>query len=102
PSQEKLNELYNILLDFRQKFPFNYINVFTDFFKNIEEDIDEEASIPIKILGHEHNISFSFWNATTTIGGITESLRNIIVDMTTAIILLTFLVWVVSFLRRFF
>ncbi|GAI29612.1 unnamed protein product, partial [marine sediment metagenome] len=102
PSQEKLNELYNILLDFRQKFPFNYINIFTDFFKNIEEDIDEEASIPIKILGHEHNVDFSFWDATTTIGGITESFKNIIVDMTTALILLTFLVWLVSFLRRFF
>ncbi|GAH94206.1 unnamed protein product [marine sediment metagenome] len=102
PSQEKLNELHNILLDFRQKFPFNYINIFKSFLTDIREDIDEEASISVKILGHEHNVNFNFWNATTTIRGVSESFKNIIVDMTTALILLTFLVWVVSFLRRFF
>lgn len=102
PSQEKIDKLYNILLEFSQKFPFNYINIFKDFLADVEEGIDDTASISIKILGHESNLNFNFWNATTTIGGITESLRNIIVDMTTAVILLTFLVWVVSFLRRFF
>jgi hypothetical protein len=102
PSQEKLVALYQTLGAFKEKFPFNYIDSLDNFFKTISESLDQEKSIPIKILGHESNINFTFWNSTTTIGDQVETFKNVWFDSTTMIILIGWFMWLISWIRRFF
>lgn len=102
PSQEKINDLYLTIGAFKEKFPFNYVVAMNDFFDEIGESIDEEKSIPITILGQESNVSFTFWNSTTSIGGEEETLKNVVFDFTSMIIFMGWFVWLISLIRRFF
>lgn len=102
PSQEKLEEIYQTIGAFKEKFPFNYMGSLDIFFENIAESLDEEKSIPIKILGHESDVDFTFWNNTTTIGGEEETFKNVWFDFTTAIVLIGWFVWLISWIKRFF
>lgn len=102
PSQEKVNSLYHTIGAFKDKFPFNYAGSLNRFFNDIEESIDEEKGIPIKILGQEGNVDFTFWDKTTTIGGVEETFKNIWFDFTTLVVILGFFIWIISWIRRFF
>lgn len=102
PSQTKITALYQTIGAFKDRFPFNYAGSLKTFFIDIEESIDEEKGIPIKVLGQESNVSFEFWDEETTIGGVAETFKNILFDFTTLIVLLGFFVWIISLIRRFF
>ena len=102
PSQAKLDNLYQTFGNFKIKFPFNYISALQGFFSDIKTGIDEEKSIPIKILGTESNVDLSFWNNTATIGGESETFGNIIKDATSVLVLFCWFIWLISFIKRFF
>lgn len=102
PTQTKIDELYNTLGAFQQKFPFNYILALQTFFNSVRVSLDTQKSIPIKILGQEADVSFAFWDKTTTIGGVSETFKNILFDFTTILVFLCWFVWLIHFVRRFF
>ena len=102
PSQEKLETMYQTLGAFKEKFPFNYIGILNDFFTDITTDLEATTTIPIKILGATSTVSFTFWDATTTIGGQEESFKNILFDFTTFLVLMGWFVWFISLIKRFF
>ena len=102
PTQEKVNNLKLTMDNFKTKFPFNYANSLSAFFTTIKTSVATEKSIPIKILGTESNVSFAFWEKTASIGGTTESFKNILFDFTTLLIIIAFAVWVISFIKRIF
>lgn len=102
PSQEKVNSLFQTITSVKEKFPFNYIESLRVFFIEIEENLAQEKNIPIKILGQESNVSFAFWEQETEVGGVAETLKNVLFDFTTVIILMGFFVWLLSSIRRFF
>ncbi len=102
PSQEKVNLLFQTITSVKEKFPFNYIESLRVFFIEIEENLAQEKNIPIKILGQESNVSFAFWEQETEVGGVAETLKNVLFDFTTVIILMGFFVWLLSSIRRFF
>jgi len=102
PSQEALDKLYNTIGNFKNRFPFNYIGALNSFFDDIKDSLDEEKEIPVKILGQEGDVDFSFWDKTTTIGGVGETFKNILFDFTTLIVFFGWLVWLISFIKRFF
>jgi hypothetical protein len=101
PTQAKINEFYMTMGTFKDKFPFNYARALNGFFADIKEGFDTEKNIPVKILGQTGNVNFAFWGASSTIGGVPENLGNIVKDVSTVIILLAFLVWLISFIKRF-
>lgn len=102
PSQEKVEDLYQTIGAFKEKFPFNYVASFDSFFSNIVEDLDATTTIPIEILGATSSVNFTFWNTTTTIGGEEETLNNVLFDFTTFIFLMGWFAWFISLIRRFF
>lgn len=102
PSQAKIETLYQTIGAFKNKFPFNYVASLDDFFTNISDDLEATSTIPIEILGATSSVNFVFWNATTTIGGSEETLKNILIDLTTFIILLGWFTWFISLIKRFF
>lgn len=102
PTQEKVDNLKKTLDNFKAKFPFNYIGAVNSFFTTLKTSLDTEKSIPVKVLGVESNVNFSFWDQTTTIGGTSETFKNILFDFTTAIIIIAFLFWIISFIKRIF
>lgn len=102
PTQIKIDELFNTIQNFKIKFPFNYVMAMNDFFIDIRDSLDEEKGIPITILEQESSVDFSFWEKTTTIGGESETLGNVIKDFTSMIILIGWFVWLISFIKRFF
>ncbi|GAI38124.1 unnamed protein product, partial [marine sediment metagenome] len=67
----------------------------------LKNSLDEEKGIPVKILGQEGNVDFSFWDKTTTIGGLSETFKNVLKDFTTFIIFLGWFAWLISAIRRF-
>jgi len=101
PSQEKLNDLYDTLLSFKTKFPFNYIMALDDFFKDVSENTEEEKSIPITILGAESEVNFDFWSASGEVGGETETFADTIKDFTTMVLLILFLAWLITTIKKF-
>lgn len=101
PTKEKVNEFYATIGAFKEKFPFNYARSLSDFFSAIKTGFATEKDIPIKILNASSTVSFAFWNASATIGGQSEYLKNIVKDFSTLIILLAFLVWLIGFIKRF-
>ncbi|GAI20073.1 unnamed protein product [marine sediment metagenome] len=101
PSQSKVNDLYQTFANFKDRFPFNYIGAMNLFFSDVRSSLDEEKAIPIKILGQEGDVSFSFWDKTTTIGGISEPFKNILKDFTSFIIFLGWFAWLISIIQRF-
>jgi len=102
PSQEKMDSLYQSIMSLKDKFPFNYIGIIKDFFTDIKNELASSKEIPIKIFGVEGNVDFSFWDKTVVIGGLSETFGNILIDFTSFIILLSFFVWLMSFIRRIF
>lgn len=102
PSQEKLNSLNQTFGAFKDKFPFNYSQSLMRFFSEIQESFDDPKSIPIKILGQESNVSFEFWNEITTIGGQEETLKNVVFDFTTFVIIIAWGFWLISLIKRLF
>lgn len=102
PTQAKMTVFYNTMTDFRQKFPFNYINIGRDFFADIKNDIVDDNEISIEILGNEASLDFSFWNATTSVAGAVQSYKNIFYGFTNILLGVVFFVWLIAFLRRFF
>jgi hypothetical protein len=102
PTQEKVNELNLTIKNFKAKFPFNYANSLSAFFTTIKTGLDTNRDIPIKIFGQEGNVDFDILNAEGSIGGQTETLKNIFYDITTALVIFGFLLWLISFIRRIF
>lgn len=102
PSQEKVSALYQTFGAFKEKFPFNYVGSFNEFFTAIIESFDEEKPVPIRVLGVETDVNFSFWNTTTTIGGQGETFKNVLFDFSTMAILIVWFVWLMSWIKRFF
>lgn len=102
PSQEKIDSLYQTFANFKQKFPFNYAGALAGFFNDIKISLSEEKSIPIKILGQEANVNFTFWEKTATIGGESETFKNVVKDFTSAIIIFCWFIWIISFIKRIF
>lgn len=102
PSQEKVNALYQTLGAFKDKFPINYISSMTSFFSEVTESLESTTTIPIEILGQDSEVNFTLWDATTTIGGEEESLKNILFDFTSVLVLFGWFTWLISMVRRFF
>ena len=102
PSTTTTEALYQTVGAFKEKFPFNYIASLDTFFSDIAEDLEATTTIPIEILGATSTVSFVFWEATTTIGGAEETLRNVLMDFTTFIVLLGWFAWFISLIKRFF
>jgi len=102
PSQAKINDLYYTIGAFKDRFPFSYAEALNRFFTEIETSLDEEKGIPITILGNESEVSFAFWDKTTTIGGEEETFKNIWFDFTSVIVILGWFVWLISLIKRFF
>lgn len=102
PSEEKIEILYQTFGAFKEKFPFNYLTSLNEFFSTISEDLVATTTIPIKILGQESDVSFRLWDATTTIGGSEETIKNVMIDTTTFVILMCWFVWLLSLIKRFF
>jgi len=102
PSKEKLNELKSTLDLFKQKFPFNYINLFSGFYQDINNEINETSTIPFKILGQQGYVDLAFWENTAEIGGITQTFSHIIYNFFLFLFLLIFVFWLISFLKRIF
>lgn len=102
PSQAKIETLYQTFGAFQEKFPFNYAKSLNTFFTDISESFDETTTIPIEILGATSSVSFTFWNATTTIGGEEETLKNVLFDFTTALVVIGWFAWLISLIKRFF
>lgn len=102
PSQEKIDVLFQTIGAFKMKLPFNYVNEISVFLDAIRTSIDDEAEIPIKILGQESTVSFAFWNSTTSIGGQVETLKNVVIDFSSIIMIIAWLMWLLSLIRRFF
>lgn len=102
PTQEKVNNLKSTLDNFKTKFPFNYANSMSVFFDNIKKSFETEKEIPIKILGVESNVDFSFWDQNTTIGGVSETLKNVLFDASTGFVIIAFAFWIISFIKRIF
>jgi hypothetical protein len=102
PSQEKIKELKQTMDLFKQKFPFNYINLFTNFYQDINNGINETSTISFKILGESGNISLAFWENQATIGGITQTFSHIIYNIFLFLLLFIFVLWLISYLKRIF
>lgn len=102
PSQEKVNALFDTFGAFKDKFPFSYIGAVNSFFGEISTSLDTEKGIPIKILGNEGNVDFSFWDSSAEIGGISETFKNVVFDATTILVIFGFFMWIVGFIKRFF
>lgn len=101
PSQSKINEFYLTMGTFKERFPFNYSRALSTFFSDIKTSFSTENNVPVKVLGKSGNVSFKFWSASSTIGGVPETFANILKDLSTFIIILLFVVWLISLIRRF-
>ena len=103
PSEEKIEILYQTIGAFKEKFPFNYLGSLNTFFSDITEELETaDTTIPVEILGATSSVNFMFWDATTTIGGSEEPLKNVLIDFTTFFILMGWFVWFISLIKRFF
>jgi hypothetical protein len=102
PTQEKVNELNLTMANFKAKFPFNYASSLSAFFQTIKTGLDTPKDIPVEIFGHSGDVNFDFLNATSTIGGTSETMKNILYDCNTALIIFAFVLWIISFIKRIF
>ena len=102
PSSEKINELKQTMDLFKQKFPFNYIDLFTNFYQDINNGINETSTIQFKILGQSGNVNLAFWENQATIGGITQTFSHIIYNIFLFLFLFIFVLWLISYLKRIF
>ena len=102
PSSEKINQLKQTMDLFKQKFPFNYINLFTNFYQDIYNGINETSTIRFKILGQSGNVDLAFWENQATIGGITQTFSHIIYNIFLFLFLFIFVLWLISYLKRIF
>jgi hypothetical protein len=102
PSSKKINELKQTMDLFKQKFPFNYINLFTNFYQDINNGINENSTIQFKILGQSGNVDLAFWENQATIGGITQTFSHIIYNIFLFLFLFIFVLWLISYLKRIF
>jgi len=102
PSSQKIQELKTTIEQTKQKFPFNYITFFKDFYGDIKEGISATSTISFKILNQNGNVDLTFWEKTSNVGGIVQTFSHIVKNLATFIILLVFLMWLISFGRRIF
>lgn len=102
PTQEKVDNLKQTIDNFKTKFPFNYASSLSVFFNTIKTSLDTPKDIPVEIFGNPGNLNFDFLEATETIGGTPETIKNILFDFTTALIVIGFLFWIISFIKRIF
>jgi hypothetical protein len=102
PSSEKINELKQTTDLFKQKFPFNYIDLFKSFYQDINNGINETSTIQFKILGQSGNVDLAFWENQATIGGITQTFSHIIYNIFLFLFLFIFVLWLISYLKRIF
>lgn len=102
PTQEKVNNLKMTIDNFKAKFPFNYAGSLSAFFNTIKTSLDTPKDIPVEVFGNSGNLNFDFLEATGTIGGTSETIKNILFDFSTALIVIGFLFWIISFIKRLF
>jgi hypothetical protein len=102
PSSEKINELKQTTDLFKQKFPFNYIDLFKSFYQDINNGINENSTISFKILGQSSNVNLAFWENQATIGGIKQTFSHIIYNIFLFLFLFIFVLWLISYLKRIF
>jgi hypothetical protein len=102
PTQEKVDNLRLTINNFKTKFPFNYAYSLSAFFTTIKTGLETDKNIPVEMFGHSGNVNFDFLNATGTIGGTSETFKNILYDFTSALIIFGFVLWLVSFIKRIF
>lgn len=102
PTQEKVNNLKETVDNFKAKFPFNYANSLSVFFDTIKTSLATPKDIPVEIFGNPGNLNFDFLEASGTIGGTSETIKNILFDFSTALIIIGFLFWIISFIKRIF
>ena len=101
PSQETLVSLQDTLNSFKYKFPFNYLSSTTYFFNSIKNDLNDEKEIDFKIWGKPATMNFDFLDMVVKVGGVEETLGNLIKDFSTLLIVIPFSVYMVAFIKRF-
>lgn len=102
PTPEKIQELQTTIGSVKEKFPYNYILEFKDFFIYIRDNVDDEQPVNFSILGQAGSLNFSFWQTTTTIAGSEQSIKDIIQKVFGFLILLGFGFWAFGFIKRIF
>ena len=102
PSPEKITELKTTLDLVKTKFPYNYILAVKDFFIYLKDNINESQEITFSILGQSGTLNLSFWNTTTTLAGVNQSFLNIFKTFFKFLIVLVFVLWCFSFIKRIF
>lgn len=102
PSGEKIQELRGTLDLIKEKFPYNYIVVTQDFFSYLRQNINEDQPVNFKVLNEAGTLDFTFWNTTTTLAGVSQTFLGIFKKFSIFLILLVFMVWAFSFLKRIF
>lgn len=101
PSKAKLTELGQTIDLINTKFPSNYLRAGRLFFDNVKNGINESEGIPVKILGHEQDISFDIFNATGS-AGVVGTLGNFLKVFFNLVFITIFITWALSFLKRIF
>lgn len=102
PSPQSITDLKNTIDGLKNKAPMNYISATKNFFDEIKTGINPNQDLAFKILGKTGNVSFAFWEATTTIAGQNQSFKDIFKAFFIFIIVLGFLFWAISYIRKIF
>lgn len=101
PSDKNMSDLKATLEGLKQKAPMNYISATKDFFSNINNNVSN-ATLTFAVLGKTGNVDFSFWDRTSTIGGISQTFAGTIRIFFTFILVLAFMFWAISYVRKVF
>jgi hypothetical protein len=102
PSTDKIVELENTITEVLTKAPFNYASSTKDFIDDIRTNTNTTSDISFAVLGQAGIVNFTFWDATTTIGGYTQKFSEILKTFLTFIVIMVFLVWLLSYIGRVF
>jgi len=101
PSKAGLDGLSQDIDQIRTKFPFTYISEFFYFITDIKNGVDEDKGITFSILGNEGTVDFSFWESTTSVGGVVQTFSTIFKSFVIFVILIGFVGgWLIPFIRR--
>lgn len=102
PSPETIAELRVTLDLIKTKFPYNYVLGIQNFFVYLKDNVSENQNLNFSILGQAGIVDFSLWNTTTTIAGVSNTLSGIFKLFFSFIIIMVFVFWIFSFLRKIF
>lgn len=102
PTPEKINELKNTLNLVKERFPYSYILAFQDFFSYLGDNISEGQDIEFSILGQTGEVSFGFWNSTTTLAGGVQNFLGIFKTFFKFLLVVLLGLWLFSVLKRIF